>query len=211
MPRPEVTQGSSGPDDCEVYQFTRPLRNLQSSSNGSCNQSSGSGVAVIDHWYVVFKYGKDVLLAEANDLNGTLTGTWKQMKIDDFDKEYPGEKKYLGKFKIPMQYVKDKVNELKNCGPYKLIGNNCQTWLRTLLKALRVPDFAFIDVNTAVCTSLGVLSFGVMTHCVVGDLERTWNQRPRLFARERRVQAMPYPPVAWRLNQAGALRRPFHF
>lgn len=81
-----------------------------------------------------FQYEDEVLVCDANDVEGNLQGKCQQMKIDNFEKECPVDKKFLGKFKIPKQEVKGKVDQLRNCGPYYFITNNCQKWLRALLK-----------------------------------------------------------------------------
>lgn len=107
-----------------------------------------------------FKYDDAVLVCDANDENGTLKGNCQQMSIDNFEKEYAGDKKYLGRFEISKQEVKDNVEELKNYGPYDFLTNNCQKWLRVLLKKTTVPDSpGLIEAKTGLKAFLGALLF----------------------------------------------------
>lgn len=128
---------------CRVYTGTRALDLLESSGSTSSNQTGGSGgAAFIGHWMAAFVYDDEVLLCDGNNVNRTLEGTCKRLKIEEFKKLRFENKIDHGERKIPKQRVEQEVDNMRNCGSYSIRQNNCQDWLKELLKKLRVRDTA---------------------------------------------------------------------
>lgn len=131
-------------DDCDVYLCKRPIQ------HGECvNLASGalsliasttrpvSGDAWDKHWFLVFDYGNDqVLICDAEEVEGELTGRRYWMKKAIFGKTYPN-KRYLGRHNVSERLL-EKYLKICASGRYHLISNNCQTWALDLLRELGI-------------------------------------------------------------------------
>ncbi|XP_077551892.1 uncharacterized protein LOC144166166 isoform X1 [Haemaphysalis longicornis] len=155
-------------DMCDVYLCNTPVQraesfNLASSvlsyfaSSGSC----ASGDSWNKHWLLVFDYGDDeVLICDADmDSAGDLTGRKYWKKRAAFEKCYPnrlarqpsvadkrstwwrkfrGEKRYLGRHRVPDKLLEKLLKKMCDSGQYHLMSNNCQTWALDLLRELGI-------------------------------------------------------------------------
>ncbi|XP_077527927.1 uncharacterized protein LOC144139466 [Haemaphysalis longicornis] len=86
---------------------------------------------------VMFEYEDEVLVCDAVELAGELTGRCESKGKDEFRKGYP-KKKYLGEYNFPKEFVKETVKNMMKYGPYDPLSNNCQKWLKDLLMSMEV-------------------------------------------------------------------------
>lgn len=158
--RKPINEGCAG-QWCHVYCWTTPLEFWGTSGSGSLNHVGGSwGLPLLQHWKAGFTYDDEVLVCDADDVEGRLKGKCERMKLDEFNKMCLANKKCLGKFQIPKQRVEENVAELNNHSRYDFVTNNCQKWLRALLKKMKVPDSdVYIDGEEGLFLGLAAFLF----------------------------------------------------
>lgn len=139
--------------------------------------SPRSRLTCFRHWLVAFDYEEEVIVCEALNTNGVLEGQWHSQNREEFHKQFP-KKKYLGQFHISKDAVKGIVQKMIDCGRYNLFSNNCQKWLKEVLKSLEVdtsnlgPDATTgawgiagaLFVGTAVVGGVAAVAYGVKKH-----------------------------------------------
>ncbi|XP_077527871.1 uncharacterized protein LOC144139380 isoform X2 [Haemaphysalis longicornis] len=116
-------QGPSGPDRCCAYYWTRPVQGGSLASSKLLGKSCSSSSASAHHWVVMFEYEDEVLVCDAVELAGELTGRCESKGKDEFRKGYP-KKKYLGEYNFPKEFVKETVKNMMKYGPYDPLSNN---------------------------------------------------------------------------------------
>lgn len=136
--------GSMHSDVCDVYLCRAPIQNMDSASANMLSYFASSSRSVCGnswekHWLVIFDYGADVVLVcDANmDHAGDLTGRkyWKKRNI--FKNTY-SYKRHLGTHRVPEERIDEVMRNMCDTGRYHLTNNNCQKWVKELLRRLGV-------------------------------------------------------------------------
>ncbi|KAH7958602.1 hypothetical protein HPB49_003180 [Dermacentor silvarum] len=131
-------------DACDVYLCCAPIQNRNSASANALSYFASSSRSVCGdswekHWLVIFDYGKAVVLICDADMDhaGDLTGRkyWKKRTVLKDTYSY---KKYLGKRTVPEEHVEAVMRAMCDSGPYHLTKNNCQKWVKELLRRLGI-------------------------------------------------------------------------
>lgn len=132
-----IPEGPPGPDRSRAYYWTKPNRRGLSQLSTLLPESCGSSCASSEHWLVAFEYEDEVIVCDAVKVDGELTGRYRSKEKDEFHKDN-SNKKYLGEYNIPKEIVKDAVKNMMKYGSYDPLSNNCQKWLKDLLKSVEV-------------------------------------------------------------------------
>lgn len=131
--------GPSHPDRCWAYFSTKPTGR---SSWDSCKRrikSYGRSSPCFDHWLVAFEYEDQLLVCDAVNIRGELTGRCREKGKKEFHKKNP-LKIPLGEFDIPKVFLRESVKRMEKNGRYDLLVNNCQTWIKKLLNRTGVAS-----------------------------------------------------------------------
>lgn len=142
--------GSSHPCRCTVYIWTKPLIKYPCFASKPCTKKTRS--PCVEHWMVAFEYEDEVLVCDAVEDNGELTGRCKCKAKNEFHHKYP-EKTTLGYYEISKEFVKNTVEAIKNDGPYDVVCNNCQKWLKKLLYRLTVANPSLVTWKFLFCST----------------------------------------------------------
>ncbi|XP_077527928.1 uncharacterized protein LOC144139467 [Haemaphysalis longicornis] len=122
-------------DRCNVYFWTK-------SSKKRWSTPSASIYGCCHHSMIAFEYEEEVLVCDAVNQAGQLTGRCRSMGIKEFHKKYPKKRRIVQR-NLSIELVKETVRRMEKSGPYDHLWNNCQKWLKEMLKHLNMhtaPD-----------------------------------------------------------------------
>lgn len=134
-----LNPGTSIPHRCDVYFWTKTTKRGSSAPSKFWTLSTASGSVCFDHWMVAFEYQDEVLVCDAVNDEGELTGRCRLKGKEEFHRTY-ARKIHLGHYNVSKEFVKKTVNSMEKNGRYDILSNNCQNWLRKLLNRMSVAN-----------------------------------------------------------------------